>query len=176
LLEEVEDQNSNPWNVALYEVGAKIGTTCNEGSTGNVGNSINPYPASWAQFTSTLPTGFQLPTHIGNPAGGYATFDDQSMCANDHPYPALARAAGSFLPGVTSTCSQGACTGTAAWNWLKEEVPYYTHIPADGSSTIACASGNDVQGPVALVDRAPAAGSSGVSIGTNVKISGVKIQ
>ena len=138
LLEMVEDAQFNPWLVALYEMGTKNGPTgCTSLSDGT---SLNPFLSTWAAVKNAIVPPWQ----------NLATFDASQACGADHSYPLLARALGSFLPGVTDTCSQGICTGLDAWTWLQQHVPFYTTAV---SGSMACASGNDIQIKFALAPR-----------------------
>jgi hypothetical protein len=136
LLESVEDEQFNPWLISLYKTPTLNGVgACQQSSTTN-----NPYLSTWAEVKAAVIPQWQT----------QATFDTNQSCSTDHAYQVTARALGSFLPGITDTCSQGACTGSAAWTWLQQHVPYYNASVADSAS---CASGNDIQVPLALAPR-----------------------
>jgi peptidoglycan hydrolase-like protein with peptidoglycan-binding domain len=133
LIEEVDDSEFNPWLISAYEIGVKDGTSTD---TSN-GTTPNPFFSSWAAVKNAVIPSFQT----------QSTFDGDASCGGDHAYQNIARALGTFLPGLTDTCSQGTCTGSSAWTWLSTHVPFYT-VPVSGSQS--CHGGNDIQATMAL--------------------------
>jgi hypothetical protein len=143
-IEALQDTSTNPYLIALYEWPVKNGPLlCNDGSN-YYSTTLNPYISTWAGIKAAATPVYQAMATF-NPTGPVPQFP----CA-DHGYSLVARAAASWVTGLSSTCTQGTCTGQGAWNWISTYAPYFNNSPPTSSG---CGANYDVQIKFAIVPR-----------------------
>jgi hypothetical protein len=150
LLEKILDPNWNPYLVGLNVQPLKS-PSGNQSLTS--GDDTNPLLATWAQMAGALP-----PQSVGQASPPLRTFWSSPAYGaggnpcTAHSYALLARAAAAYLPGTTDTTDpnipptiEGAPNGTAAWNWISTNMPFFSHRPPNGDQSCADAGLPDNQ-------------------------------
>lgn len=150
LVEMLLDKSFNPYLTAqniqpVHDVAA------GRGCTEKQARSLNPMLGTYERMLSaykTTPPSRSLP--------GQASFDDfsssphysgnpnyKSFPCQSHSYADSVRAAGSFLQYFAASskdpnCPNGECTASAAWAWLRAEVPYFgSKLSHNGKSAVS---------------------------------------
>jgi hypothetical protein len=142
-IEKILDPNTNPYLIGLNFQPLKpygsfpmvpsnntaLGKTPNQfftswtgvvGALGAACMTVNSFWSSNSLQTSAIPGGANC-NQGGNPC-------------TDHSYSLINRALAAFLPGLVDT-ADGNLSGTAAWNWIKANFPYFSYSPP-GTGTL----------------------------------------
>ena len=150
LIEKILDPNWNPYLVGL-NVQPMKSPLGNQSLT--PGDDSNPLFTTWAQMAAALP-----PQSVGQASPALKTFWSSSAYGaggnpcTAHAYAVLARAVAAYLPGTTDTSDPnipatigGVPNGTAAWNWMKANVPFSNYRSPNGDQSCADAGLPDNQ-------------------------------
>lgn len=127
LTEQILDPTYNPFLVGTYVRPLKDSSFGHISLAANYGTTNPPF-STWAGVKAAY-------TPV---SGNVSTFNNilgtvQGFPCDDHGYSLMARAAGAYIGGANSTCTNGICTGTAAQNWLLANVPYFNNTPPASS-------------------------------------------
>ena len=142
LIEKILDPNWNPYLVGL-NVQPVRSPSGNQSLT--PGFDANPLFTTWAEMATAVPL-----QSVGRASPALKTFwplvayDAGGNPCTAHAYALLARAVAAYLPGTTDTSDPnisptigGVPNGTAAWNWINTNMPFFSHRPPNGDPSCA---------------------------------------
>lgn len=127
-IEKIEDSSYNPFLIGknFQPIKGVTGLSGGAGAQMTNGNgTANQMFSSWASVKAAMPPYAQTINTFW-PSFSFVADMGSNPCT-DHAYALEGRAMAAYLPGVTS----GSFSGTAAWNWAKSWVPFFSDSTMD---------------------------------------------